>query len=344
MPPRASAFSLRYAFDELNRLRVTPSGGIGDRLRPTRILEGRVTTDRRNRLVYRVDSRASLDGLPLRRRFNLDGTWGLTRDHRLKLTLHETAQSRRQTLYLAGRLEQATARALVVSLRRHTLDGRRTVQRITLRGRWQADARNRLTFLVDKAEGSADRLTLQFGWQVGPRHALMYRFKERVLARGRRTTHTLRFSGTWKIARANRLVYRLDVSGQSTFDFRASLNTPSLTARQGTVVYQIGIGVSRGRMLRRRVVLFGTWKLHRDLSLSFEVPYAGGRRTALRASGTVALDSRSTVTVALRDARGKPLGLSVTLHRRWVNNVGLFLKLATAGRRTEALAGVQIQF
>jgi hypothetical protein len=344
MAPRArSTSTVRYEFDELNRLVVTERDGADVRLRPTRIVEGLVTTDRANRLVYRVDSKAARDGFA-RRRVNLDGTWGLTRDHRLTLSLHQAERKRRQILYLNGAIVEAKAHALVVALHRHALDGRRTVQRLALSGRWQADQKNRLTFLVEKANGSHDPLTLQAGWHVGRHHELLYQYRQRAGATPRRAVHTLRFAGVWEITRAKHLVYRLDVSGESAFEFRASLQTPSLNARTGRLVYQVGIGLSGGRTRTEQVVLFGTWKLHRDLSISFEVPYVQGRQQAMRFTGTVAVGKRDAVSVGLLSRQGESLGISVTFRRRWLDDAELFLRLQKAGREAEALAGVQVRF
>ena len=46
-----SVASVRYEFDRLNRLVVVDPRKT---IRPRRVLEGRITTDHRNRLVYRV--------------------------------------------------------------------------------------------------------------------------------------------------------------------------------------------------------------------------------------------------------------------------------------------------
>ena len=139
-----SRANVRYTFDALNRLVVAGQDGLA----PTRVLEGTVTADRRNRLLYRVDSTNAADGFSGPHRFNLDGTLGLTRSHDLKLTLHEAGRRRRRSLFLKGARVQARAHALTVALRRHALDGRQTTQRLTLTGRWQADRHNRLVFLV----------------------------------------------------------------------------------------------------------------------------------------------------------------------------------------------------
>jgi len=336
--------AIRYAFDELNRLVVGERRPTAERVRPSRLVEGTVTTDAGNRLLYLVESPAGADGRLGPHRYHLDGTWALTRGHELSLTLHEGADASRQTLYLKGTLAEARARALTFALWRQGPDGRRTAQRLSLTGRWQADRTNRLTFLVEKADGSEDRLTFDGAWSVGARHELLYRYRLRTGPRLAGPPHTLRFSGVWDIRRADRLVYQVEGSPDSAFEFRASLQRPSLNAREGRLVYQVGIGLSRGRTQTQRVALFGTWKLNRDFSISFEVPYAGGRVHAIRFEGTYALTSRNRIAVALQGRREEPLGLTVTFTRDLAPDAGLFLRLHRDDRERSAIGGVQVRF
>lgn len=337
---RTSA-TVAYTFDEANRL-VVVEGGVDERLRPTQVLEGTVTIDRRNRLIYRVERRAVGVSPPTLRRFLFDGTWSLTANHDLQLMLHEGGRPSDRTLLLQGRLVEASAHALIVALRRRGPEGAVASQRLTLSGRWQADEANRLTFLVEKADGSEDRLTFEGSWSVTRRHELLYAFRRRE---GRdRPVRTLRFSGVWDITGSHRLVYRVDGSDDSRFEFRASLQSPSLNAGEGRIVYQVGVGVAGGAQKRQRVVLFGTWKLRRDLSVSFEIPYADGRRSAIDFQAAYAVTAKDEIAVQLLDRRRKPLGLSVTFRRKLSEDARLFLRLRKAGEDAEAIAGVQVRF
>jgi len=335
--------TVRYAFDEGNRLMVRTRDGARGALRSVEIVDGTVTTDRHNRLLYHVDSSSGVDGKPGPQTLNLDGTWALTPFHELALTLHESDQHERHTVYLKGALIQADANALVFALRQSTDQDLRTAQQLTLSGRWQADGRNRLTFLVGKADGSEDRLTLQSGWEVGTRHELLYRYRQRSTGRGREE-HTVGFEGHWDITRADRLVYRLSGSDDSAFEFRATLQSPSLLARDGRIIYQVGIGVAGGGTDTRRISLFGTWKLNRDLSISFEIPYAGGRVTAVRFEGEASLGPKNRIAVALRNSERRPLGISVTFTRELVKDANLFLRLRKDAEERSLIGGVQVRF
>lgn len=337
-PTRRATSTIRYAFDEANRLLISdPTDPLG----PTRILEGTVTTDQHNRLVYQVKSTSGEEGP---RTVNLDGAWKLTPNHELVLALHETKRQARQRIYLKGALVKAEANRLVFALRRSEADDLRTAQRLSLAGRWEADAQNRLNFLVEKGDGSEDRLIFQGGWEVGPHHELLYRYRQRVRTPRTRDEHMLAFAGAWDITRANHLVYRLAGSDTSAFEFKVSLQSPSLLAQEGRLAYQVGIGISQGRTETRRVVLFGAWKLHKDLSVSFEIPYANGRSGALRFEGTWRVSAKDQVAVLLHDALHRPLGITVLFTRKFLKDASLFLRLRQAGEERSVIGGIQVKF
>ena len=109
------------------------------------------------------------------------------------------------------------------------------------------------------------------------------------------------------------------------------------------MIYDVGIGWSRG-VRRQRVVLTGAWKLGRDLSVSFEVPYAGGRVGAIRFEGAYAMTSRDRVAVALQNSRRQRLGLTVVFTRDILPDAKLFLRLQRDAEDTAVLGGVQVRF
>ncbi len=329
--PRRSTASIRYAFDQWNRLLVLPPKNA---LRPLHTVDGRFGVTGRNRLTYHVDSADAQDH-QLPRTIELEGDWALTDRHDLVFALHENRQFATQSLYFKGALWQAKANALVVTLRDN---------RASLSGRWAADEKNRLTFLVDKSDGAEDRLTLQGGWEVGKRHELLYRYRQRMRASGAAAQRTLIFAGGWEITATDRLVYRIAGSDDSAFEFTASLKSPSLLAREGRIIYEVGIGVAKTRLERRQVLLFGTWKLHKDLSISFELPSSNGRVHAFRFQGTARLNARNQVAVSLYNHRHEPLGLTVLVTHDLVRDAGLFLRLKQSAEDHSLIGGLRLRF
>jgi len=245
---------------------------------------------------------------------------------------------------LKGALIEARDNALTASLTRSGRDGEADSQRASLSGRWQADDRNRLTFLVEKANGDEDQLVFDGAWSVDERHELRYEYQQRAGRRRETTTHALRFTGMWDLPQASRLVYRLDAQGRSAFTFQAALQSRSLNAREGKLAYQVGIRLSAGRTLTRQVVLFGVWKLNRDLSVAFEVPYADGHRQAITFKGAYTFRDRNTIAVALSDRLGRPLELSVTFSRKFLDDAELFLRIQRSADDAQALGGVRLRF
>jgi len=349
---KRTAPGVRYELDELNRLIITDPR---DAVQPRRVVEGDIRIDPQNRLVYRTRTKPQPDGRPPEQDYVFDGTWRLTRDHRLALALHHREDGSRQELFLKGALVEARNHALTASLARHGRDEAVTAQRVSLSGRWQADARNRLTFAVDKADGTEDLLAFEGAWAVDGNHELRYEYQQsldsardslrsRAARQRQTTTHALRFSGTWDLPQHSRLVYRLDADSRSAFAFQAALQSDTLNAREGRLAYQVGIRLSGGRTVVRNIILFGAWKLHRDLSVSFEVPYADGRRQAITFKGAYSFRDRNTLLVALSDRRGEPLQLSVTFSRRFLDDAELFLRLQRSAEETQLLGGARVRF
>ena len=332
---RRFAPTTRWAADDLL---IRADASTIERLQLGRIIAGSLMVDRRNRLQYRVGSAGRTQT------FNLDGTWRLAPDHALALTLHGTGRDAHRTLYFNTALLEADRKTLVFAFHRQEAGETRASQRLTLAGRWQADARNRLTFLAEKADGDEDRLTLQSGWDIGPRHELVYRYQQRAALGGVAREQTLSFEGAWDITETDRLVYRLRGSSEAAFEFAARVQSPSLLARDGRLVYEVGIGVAGGTTQRRRITLSGAWKLNRDLSVSFEIPYADGRIEAIRFAGTFALGARNQVVAALSSRQGEALGLTVVFTRELFPDARLFLRVQRDAEERSVIGGVQVRF
>ncbi len=330
--------TVRYAFDEANRLLIRRREGSGAWQVAER-LEGRIEVDRKNRLLYVVEPPEARDG---RQAIQLEGSWRLTAGQELALTLHDTRTAGRQTLYLKGAVTDAGAHRLVFTLAERGTEGAVSGRRIALSGRWAADANNRLTFLAERSGGAEDRLTLEGGWEMDRHHTLLYRHR-RQPGEQPAAERTMVFDGAWDVTGAARLTYRLAGSDTSAFEFRGAVQSRSLMARSGQLVYQIGIEAG-GRRERRRVALFGTWKLGRDRSVAFEIPYRGGRVQAVRFLGAVTASSRDQIQVALSAARNRPVGVTVTFTRKLTPDAALFLEWRGEQEPRGVFGGVRVRF
>ncbi len=338
-----SRAGVRYEFDEKNRLIVSEPAPPSGRLRLVRVLSGSMTTDRGNRLVYEASAPAAHAVTAPPHQIVLDGRWRLGPDHALLLVLSEGETGRRGVLRLRGELARADAHAVVFSVRQEGPEGTSESRQIALTGRWQADPRNRLAFLVQKADGSEDRLTLQGAWEIGKRHELVYQYR-RLADRSTKALRTVRFSGWWDVLGPHRLAYRLEADGRSGFEFRVGIESPSLHAKEGRLAYQAGIRLAGSRTVVTRIALFGKWKLGRDLAVEFEIPYADGRRRAIRFAGTVAMAQRNRLSIDLASRWHEPLGMTVLFTRALTDDAAVMLRMRKEGRDVEALAGVRVRF
>jgi len=285
-----------------------------------------VRLDRLNRLI--------------RGRETIQGVWEAAPGHRLRYR----RQGAEQEVLLEGDLVSAEANRLTFRLDEQSRDEDVRLRRMSLRGRWQADERNRLTFLAERGQGRQEMLALEGGWEVDERNELVYRFERTQLKTKARELHRIRFDGYWEIGPDRRLTYVLDADSDSAFRFRGAFQTATVLQRRGSLRYQVGVEVW-GRSRPQTVTLFGKWKLSRDLSLDFEIPYSGRFRRALSFGAEYSWDNRTTVSARLTTPDGGPLGLEVALHRDFLKGQGeAFVRLRRSLEETAAEAGVRVRW
>ncbi len=269
----------------------------------------------------------------------VDGTWVLTPRHVL--------QYRRRgpdgAVALTGDLVETDATGLTFQVTGQQVGEDLVGRTLTLRGRWQADAKNRLTFLVEREGGRHDRLTLRGGWAVGPHQELRYQY-QRAGADDRARPQTLTFAGAWDLTARRQLTYVLDVGEDSTFRFRGTLQTPSILAKTGELRYQLGVEVA-GRRRVQTLTVFGVWRLSRTLGVMFEVPYAGGRVGTMTFGASYRAGDGGTVTAALTARDGRPLGVEVVFSREILRGQGeAFVRLRRALDETAVEGGVRVRW
>ena len=271
---------------------------------------------------------------------SVDGTWRLARGNELQYR----RLGDREEVVVSGPLVGAGPNGLSFRVEADSLEGDRVGETLELRGRWQADPENRLTFLAERRAGKTDVLKLEGGWEIGPSQQILYRFEREELGRKSRTARLLRFSGYWDLDEEKRLTYVLDKGSGSEFRFRGAFQTHSVLAKTGAIRWQLGAELD-GRRPARTVTLFGKWKLSRRLDLSFEVPYSGGRVRGIDFGAELGLDSRGNLACRLLTRRGEPLGLEVLLTRSFFRGDGeLFARLRRSAEETAVEAGVRVRW
>ncbi|MBI3318867.1 MAG: hypothetical protein HYZ90_07010 [Candidatus Omnitrophica bacterium] len=270
----------------------------------------------------------------------VEGSWLIGRDHEIR---YRRAEPEQEAIF-TGNLVGTRPNRLVIQLSEKSTE-ERILQRIfALRGRWEADAKNRLTFLVERERGRTDRLTLQGGWEVGEGQEILYRFVRWDLKRKSRRLQTLTFRGRWEIEGPRELTYTLDADSDSAFRFRGTFQTPVILAKSGEIRYQVGVELEGKRRLQT-VTLFGKWKLSRKLALEFEIPYRSGSRRGISFGATFTPDSGRSVSAKLTGRRGEPLGAEVLLTREFLQGQGeAFLRLRKSLEETAAEGGFRFRW
>lgn len=271
----------------------------------------------------------------------LEGEWELTPSHQLRYR----RRAGEEEVALAGDLVSAGPNELTFRFQKEARGSDTRRRELSLKGRWQADAKNRLRFLLEGERGPQKVLTFEGAWELGPGNEILYRFN-RAHSRSRtRSLHQIRFDGYWEVGSDRRLAYVLDGDTDSAFRFRGSFQTASIQQKKGALRYQIGVeGKGRSRRLQT-ITLFGKWKISRDLSLEFEVPYSGGFKKTITFGAAYSWDDETTVSVRLTAPGGGSLGIELALHREFLKGNGeAFVRLRRSLDETAAEAGARVRW
>ncbi|MFH1857760.1 MAG: hypothetical protein ABH845_02505 [Candidatus Omnitrophota bacterium] len=272
------------------------------------------------------------------------GTWSLTPNHDLRLTLQRRkAKPFSETFTFTGTLLSAGPYELVFAARTQKGEGLEEVRLLRLKGIWRANDRNQLVFCVEK--GTRGELTLEGAWELGKRHQILYRYQKENPDTGAKTEELLSFRGVWEIREKDYLTYRLDLSGNSRFDFRACLQSPSLVGKKGEIRYQLGIQLGGKDRVVRELVLFGKWKFSREASLSFEVEYEEGKRHAIQFKHVFRVNEQDEIVFALKNRKASPLGIEVSFTRSFFEGQGkAMLRFYRDALESRLEVGVRVPF
>ena len=247
---------------------------------------------------------------------------------------------------LSASLEDVRADAIRLAIEETAREGKKAIRHLRLSGRWQADQRNRLVFTVARSEGVEESLTFQSAWSLTPDQEIIYTYRKRTLAHGTASVHAFRLSGAWEPAGArNRIAYRLDAPGNRALIFRGSIQNGDLRAKDGRMLYQVGIQLEGGRTAFRSVAVFGAWKINNDYSVTFECERSGRRPEAvMNYKAGLLWMRRNELALALRDERGKPLGVSLRFSRKFSADAEAFLQWRKEGQESSLMGGVRVRF
>lgn len=325
---------IKYEFDPHNRLTATSSALRGIR----KVLDGQFKIADHNILTYHVKAPIP-NGIKAPYQVKLKGTWSLTEDHQLRLTLDKWyRQTFGDELTLQGEIIDVQKNSLLFAVKTKTKDNMPSTYILELVGSWQADEHNRLTFRVDKEQSKFDSLTFEGAWEIDENNQIIYSYQKEQLTRKSKEIHTLIFKGYWDIKDKARLSYIIDANSASVFDFNTSVGI----FKDNYIKYELGIGLSQKRQPIKRTITFsGKWKIKKDIGLVFEVEQEEGKIQTIVFGAEAKLTKKDTVSFNLRNSLNKEIGAELELSHDIFDGDGqAFLRLLKSKRESAILAGV----
>jgi hypothetical protein len=213
---------------------------------------------------------------------------------------------------------------------------------LKLKGTWRANDDNELCFEVSTRKGPPETYTFKGSWKLNNNQQIEY-----VSEDGR---DRLTFKGYWNISLANRLVYALEGSSTSRFEFKVQLESPILYPKKGEIRYRIGVGIRQSRLSApgQVLILYGEWKFGRNLGLTFQMDYGQGRVREIEFGAEVTF-GQNKVIFALKNELGQPLGVTLTMTHKFLEHLDaeafIRLKFHKSEQSQQAIeAGITIPF
>lgn len=320
---------LRYEIDPHNRLIVKETERKTGVKRFRKVIDGRFKIGKDNTLTYHIKA-PSRYGVNTPYQIKLKGKWSLDKNHDLRFTLDKW---RRQTfgdqLTLKGDIADASKNSLLFAVTTRTKDDVQSVYILKLRGAWQADEHNRLTFKVSKEYGRYDTLVFTDKWELNKNHEVVYQYQKTPHRRRLKEIHTLIFKGHWEIKEKARLSYIIDRNSNSIFKFKTKLGI----FKDRYIKYELGMGLSP-------IILFGKWKIKKDKGLLFEIEYGDKKVRAITFGAEAKLTDRDTISFKLKNDLNKDIGVRLKLSRRMLKGDGeAFLALLKSSKESAVFIG-----
>jgi len=251
-----------YEVDPFNRLIAgrAPGSRVSRVKKFRQVLYGRFGTDGNNKLFYEVNKSQGID-VPQKIKFS--GKYSLDKDHNFIITLDKwNNQCEGNRVALKAKIIDAKSNEIALLVNSKLRENKSLTYIMKLYGSWQADKHNRLTFGVEKDTGDIDNLTLFGAWEINKNNEIVYRRNK--------DSQVITFKGYWNIAGKRRISYMLDKKLNSGFIFKSSIGTLAPKGKEAFITFDVGIGVSNVKKLRRKIILSGRWKINKSEELVLE--------------------------------------------------------------------------
>ena len=216
---------------------------------------------------------------------------------------------------------------------------RQSLRILKLKGIWHANEYNELCFEVTCRKGPPETYAFKGSWQLNNNQQIEYTSED-----GR---DSLTFKGYWDISSANRLVYILEGSSTSRFEFKVQLESPIIYPKKGEIRYRIGVGMRQSRLTTpgQVLILYGEWKFGRNLGLTFQMDYDQGKVRQIEFGAEVTF-GHNKVIFALKSELGEFLGVTLTMTHKFLESFDAeaFIRLKSRQKEQIIEAGITIPF
>ncbi len=234
----------------------------------------------------------------------------------------------------------AESNSLVLeTIQTDSLTHRQSLRILKLKGTWRANDYNELCFEVTGHKGPPETYIFKGSWKLNKYQQIEYTSED-----GR---DSLTFKGYWNISSANCLVYFLEGSSTSRFEFKVQLESPTFYPKKGEIRYRIGVGLRQSRLTApgQLIILFGEWKFGRNLGLTFQMDYGQGNIKSIEFGATVTFGPNKVI-FALKNELGKSVGITLIMTHKFLEHLDaeVFLRLKSRQKEQAIEAGVSIPF
>ncbi|MBU1044548.1 MAG: hypothetical protein KJ915_09175 [Candidatus Omnitrophica bacterium] len=340
MSKRQDNTKISYEIDPYNRLIINDSSKQSQLSRFRQVLDGRFKINPDNSVSYLVKSPMPNDQeMPYQ--VKLEGNWSLDKEHNLCLSLNKWGrQTLGDKLTLQADIMDVEKNSLLFSVTTTNKDNTQSIYILKLQGAWQADKNNRLTFRVQKEEGSHDILTFKGSWEINKQHQIIYQYEKAQLIRKEKNIQILTFQGYWDIKDKGRLSYVLDLQSDSVFNFKTS----AAVFKDKYIKYELGIGLGKSPE-EQIITLCGKWKIKKDIGLVFEVEYENGNIRAITFGAEAKLTEKNSISFELKNDQNKNISAQLQLSRKILDGEGLsFLRFLKSKDETVVTVGAGLSW
>lgn len=325
---------IKYELDPFNRLIAKKTGNKSEVRAFREVIDGTFKVDKNNTLKYHAKIPGEI-GSEFPHQIKLNGQWSLTKDHKLLFTLNKRGRGVGDQLTFESEILDVKKNSLVFVVTTRSRNNIVKTYILDLRGKWQADKNNCLTFGVKREGGKHDLLTFDGKWEINKNHQLIYKYVTGSLVRKEKQLRTLTFKGHWEINDKTHITYLVENQSDSSFKFRAGIGI----FKDKSISYEVGIGRAKGKVpVKQTVILYGNWKIKGRGKLVFEVEYEKGKLYAIAFNAEAKLTDKNSVKFKLKNELNQRLGAEIELTRGILKGNGELFIRCLASRKEKAVS------